>query len=225
MLEARLRDIYLILRRICNATYYNKEKRVMKKRKIAGALIPALLFGSPMFASSRNFSRSSRKKIKSVSVKQEVTTDKVTQKSDPFGVFGASKHVASKSKEVHSDVLAFLKEEGLLQSQSARQNRVSGEIERKNFAGACVPGASFPTGDPLTQTIITGGGRVYDYKTPFSYFTYASAGVPAAADLIARCNPPAGPVNVPFSFSALLALFGSLGFIGFFGNLFRKRAS
>ncbi len=116
----------------------------MKKIKLAGALLPALLFGAPAQASSRGVSRSSRRGFKALSVQKESLHVKELQQEqklaqkDPFTLFGANKaHKVSKEEQA-SDVLSFLESEGLLDSNTQKRSRESGEnTNRKEFASSC----------------------------------------------------------------------------------------
>ncbi len=114
----------------------------MKKIKLAGALLPALLFGAPAQASSRGVSRSSRRGFKAVSVQKESLHVKELQQEqkkiahkDPFTLFGANKAHKVSKEENTKDVLSFLQNEGLLSGDSENKSIESGERkERKTFA-------------------------------------------------------------------------------------------
>jgi hypothetical protein len=112
----------------------------MKKNQFTGALIPALLLGSPaMVAASLSSSRVRAKKAVSSFVKCDQKEYKHAQRSNnPFGTFGKAKTAAIPAQKDQINVLSFLKEEGLLQENRTNQNVVSGNTKfRKEFASSC----------------------------------------------------------------------------------------
>ena len=106
----------------------------MKKIKLSGALVPFMLLGSPVFASAS----SARVRSKNVAVQHFTDTKKENIKQsvqNPFALFGKAT-VKTKIEKKPDDVLAFLQENGLLDSQADKASVLSGDI-RKEFAATC----------------------------------------------------------------------------------------
>jgi len=116
-----------------------------KSGKLLGAMIPAMLLCAPAFASSaRSLSRLRGKNlaVKSAQVVADSTQAKTGNVGDPFAVFGDNFGAAVVAPAVvDTDVLAFLKDNGLLRAKGEAVSQVSGEITdaalgRKDFADA-----------------------------------------------------------------------------------------
>ncbi len=122
----------------------------MKKTKLVGAFIPALLFGTPALASTSN----SRFKVKKAAVqkKHEIKEDK----KDPFSVFGGEVAKKDDSNDVE-DVLAFLKDNELLSYSDENENEITGDSDkdigdyRREFVGATCTIGGF-CGAPYTPS-------------------------------------------------------------------------
>ncbi|MEA3352924.1 MAG: Ig-like domain-containing protein [Campylobacterota bacterium] len=135
-----------------------------KKIKLAGALIPALLFGSPAMASSRVGSRSSTKGFKSLSVQkeslhvEELQKEQTISHQDPFGVFGTIPATEMEMVKENS-VMAFLAENGLLSSDTVHQSSISGNtIESRKHFSACTHSPGLYT----TKTVCTSNGHTWN---------------------------------------------------------------
>ena len=120
------------------------------KNKLAKALIPLMLLGSPAIAGASSLRSGSRFKAKKSVVESSVKTEKTENKkfTDPFASFGSSKENRSKPIDNKSDVLAFLDNEGLLNSSAVKENIQSGD--RKDFAfysETCVNNARYIWGE------------------------------------------------------------------------------
>jgi len=117
----------------------------MKKIKVAKALLPFMLLGSPALAGGSSVRSGSRTRVKKAvvqhSVKAETKIEEKKEFKNPFGVFGSSKTTMKKTKDSQNNVLAFLKEENLLLSDSTQMVTLTGDIaSRKEFLGCSTSG-------------------------------------------------------------------------------------
>ena len=128
-------------------------------KKIANILVPAILFGTPAIASSFSRLNSRQKNRKTISISESVENKNLRNQSNlnkfnPFDSFSSSIKTTEFNKKDFSEeknALAFLKEEGLLESKEQKENLISGE--RKEFAYVnltCVSGVTY-SGNSLTK--------------------------------------------------------------------------
>ena len=121
----------------------------MKKTKIAKALLPFMLLGSPALAGSSVRSGSRFKPKKTVAQQKETLSEAKEQKSDnfqdPFSTFGNTIKSVDKKSDASENVLSFLKQEGLLSHIEDKKTIISGEKEslfdpsnRKEFAATTI---------------------------------------------------------------------------------------
>jgi len=118
----------------------------MKKTKIAKALLPFMLLGSPVMANGGGSSvrSGSRFRVKKAVVQSSVKADtqeiEIKEFKSPFGVFGSSKTSIKKTKDSQSDIVVFLEKNNLLSYTKENKNKILGDINqlglnRKDFAG------------------------------------------------------------------------------------------
>ena len=109
----------------------------MKNNNIAKAVLPFMLLGSPALAGGSSVRSGSRFKVKKAVIQSSVKTDRIEKKEfkNPFGVFSNSKTIVKKTKDSQLNILSFLKENDLLNSQINQDNQLSGDVkQRKLFA-------------------------------------------------------------------------------------------
>ncbi|MDD2790674.1 MAG: Ig-like domain-containing protein [Sulfurimonas sp.] len=166
----------------------------MKKNNIAKVVLPFMLLGAPAFALGSSVRSGSRFKVKktvvqnNVKAKAEITQNKGLK--NPFAVFGNSKTSINKSSSNTGDALSFLKQEGLLSTETLKNNYISGEKDknsgdRKIFAWTtrdCVAGATY-NGKHLRSIYTYGAAATAYYSSPFGI-----AGGKNKANLIAACD-------------------------------------
>ena len=170
-------------------TKTTRGETIMKNTKVAKALLPFMLLGSPAIAGGSSVRSGSRFKVKKAVVQSSVKAQPlVAQKKEfknPFGVFGSSKTTIKKTKDSQSDVLAFLNEEGLLDTKGISQNLQSGN--RKRFSGALATYSANP--------VLTGGQNFYLYSG-YCYIAPASTIYVPMACCTGVC-PAGGDTDAP----------------------------
>ena len=114
----------------------------MKNKKIAKAILPFILMGSPAVAMGGGSSvrTGSRFKVKKAVVEKKISKEEV--QNNPFSAFTSKQ--TYKSNIDKDNVLSFLEQNGLLEDKKIKNSFISGDvIYRKEFAGKTCTGGPY----------------------------------------------------------------------------------